>query len=106
MDLGASMVGGLIMDVKKAVILYDSGFYNKLSDYEKVKFQLFEPLLCMPFDAFHHAVENVLGRPVFTHEFGLNLEGLKEEFLGESPSPTPEEIMNLILENNRVIVGI
>jgi hypothetical protein len=60
----------------------------------------------VPFEVFHEAIEKALGRPVWTHEFGLNMEGLKKEFLGETPPPTMEEIMNLIPEEKRVIIEV
>lgn len=41
--------------------------------------QLLNPILLVPFDKFHESVEFLLGRPVWTHEFGLNWEGLKAE---------------------------
>ena len=42
-------------------------------------YQLFEPTLMVPFDKFHEGLEKLLDRPVFTHELGINYEGLKEE---------------------------
>jgi hypothetical protein len=33
----------------------------------------------MPFDVFHEAVEKTIGRPVFTHEFGVNANGIRAE---------------------------
>ncbi len=41
--------------------------------------QLFEDVLLVDFGTFHKGVEELLGRPVWTHEFGLNMEGLREE---------------------------
>lgn len=51
------------------------------SDDKKVVgyYQLTNPILLVPFDKFHESVEFLLGRPVWTHEFGLNWEGLKAE---------------------------
>lgn len=69
-------------------------------------FQLFEPLLCMPFDIFHEAVEKTLNRSVFTHEFGLNWKGLQKEILGEKDPPTFTEIIDLIPEEKRIIITI
>lgn len=43
------------------------------------KYQLFEPILMTSFSLFHEGVEKMLDRPVFTHEFGMNLKELKEE---------------------------
>lgn len=60
----------------------------------------------MPFQVFHEAIEKALGRPVFTHEFGLNREGLQKEFLGEIDPPTFEECINLIPKEKRLIVMV
>lgn len=46
-------------------------------------FQINEPILCIdgaaPFQRFYAAIERLLGRPVQTFEFGLNIEGLRAE---------------------------
>lgn len=42
-------------------------------------YQLMNPILLVPFDKFHEALEFLLGRPVWTHEMGLNYEGPKAE---------------------------
>lgn len=42
-------------------------------------YQLMNPRLLVSFDKFHEALEFLLGRPVWTHEMGLNYEGLKAE---------------------------
>lgn len=42
-------------------------------------YQLMNPILLVSFDKFHEALESLLGRPVWTHEMGLNYEGLKAE---------------------------
>ena len=42
-------------------------------------FQIFEPVLMVDFSDFHVGLEELLGRPVFTHEMGINLNGLKQE---------------------------
>lgn len=92
------------MTKDEARMLFDSEFWTSLTDEEIATFQLFEPLLCMPFAVFHKAIEKTLGRPVWTHEFGLNYDGLKKELRGEKPPPTMEEIMNLIPEDKRIII--
>lgn len=58
----------------------------------------------MPFEVFHEAVEECLGRPVFTHEFGLDREGLQSELLGEQPVPTAEELFELIPADKLVLL--
>jgi len=94
------------MTRKEAIALHESKFWENMSYEERAKFQLFEPKLCMPFDVFHEAIEKTLGRPVFTHEFGLNMDGLRMELLKEAPAPTFEEIINMIPADKRVIVVI
>jgi hypothetical protein len=92
------------MTKEQAIKLYESKFWESMNYHERAQFQLFEPLLCMPFGVFHEAVEKCLNRPVFTHEFGLNIKGLQKEFLGENPKPSFEDIVNLIPEDKRVII--
>lgn len=94
------------MTEEEAVKLYDSQFWESMSLRDRAVFQMFEPRLCMPFDVFHEAVEKTLGRPVFTHEFGLNLDGLKQELMGAKGAPSFEEIVGLIPENKRILVAI
>lgn len=88
---------------EQAVQMAQSG-WNGMTDRDIAIFQMHEPLLCMPFDRFHEAVEKALGRSVWTHEFGLNYEGLKKELLGEAPAPTFEEIVNLIPAEKRILI--
>jgi hypothetical protein len=89
---------------EKAIELYDSNWWEGLSHREIVEFQLFTTELSCPFDVFHEAVEKSLGRPVFTHEFGLNYDGICKEFLGENEPPTMNEILNLIPQENLIVV--
>jgi hypothetical protein len=56
----------------------------------RAMFQFNQKYLCMPFDVFHKATEDALGRPVFTHEFGLNPDGLLSELQGIKEAPTFE----------------
>lgn len=72
----------------------------------QAKIQLEQDLLFMPFGDFHHAIEVALGRPVFTHEFGLNRGGLMVELAGNTVAPTFAEIIEMIPEKKRIIVMI
>lgn len=92
------------MTEKQAIELYKSNFWKEMTQKDIAVFQMNEDRLCMPFDVFHKAMEKTLGRPVWTHEFGLNREGLKKELMGESPSPSQEDIINMIPEDKRIIV--
>ena len=88
---------------EQAIALGKSEIWKTWSCEEKVRFQLFQPLLCMPFDVFHEAIEVVLKRPVFTHEFAF--DDIRKEYLKEKQPPTFEEICNLIPKEKRMIIN-
>ncbi len=90
---------------EQAIAMAESMEWKKWTPEQIVRFQLFQKRLCMEFSHFHKALEFVLGRPVFTHEFGMDYEGLVMEFLGEKEPPTLEEIINLIPAEKRIIIG-
>ena len=92
------------LTTKQAIALANSNVWKKWTDEQIVRFQLFQEKLCMDFNRFHEAMEKVLGRPVFTHEFGLNYSGLVEEYLGTKPKPSFEEIINLIPKEKQLII--
>src|SRR5260221_8729714 len=41
--------------------------------------QIKEPIMLVKFSDFHEAIELLLGRPVWTHEFGISYEKLVQE---------------------------
>lgn len=88
---------------EQAIAFGNSGVYKNWTSEQIVRFQLFQDMLCMDFGAFHKAMEDVLGRPVWTHEFGSQ-GNLMEEYLGCRPAPDFDEIMALIPEDKRVII--
>ena len=66
----------------KAMQKYGENHWWESDDPEEIaKFQLFEDVLLVDFSRFHKGVEQLLQRPVWTHEFGLNIEGLRKEAL-------------------------
>ena len=89
---------------EQAIVFGESEAWKDMSLEDIAKFQMSQDCLCMPFDVFHNAIEKTLGRPVFTHEFGMNREGLMRELFDGAPKPSFEDIMNLIPEEKRVIV--
>jgi hypothetical protein len=89
---------------EQAVELAESGFWEDMDFRQRAEFQMWAVKLSMPFEVFHEAVEKTLGRPVYTHEFGLDWEGVYRELLGERPAPTFEEIVNLIPEEKRILL--
>ena len=66
----------------KAMQKYGENHWWESDDPEEIaKFQLFEDILLTDFSTFHEGVERLLQRPVWTHEFGVNIEGLRKEAL-------------------------
>lgn len=57
----------------------DNKWWNSNDPLYVARYQVFEDILMVPFDRYHEGIEKLLGRPVYTHEFGLNVEGLKQE---------------------------
>ena len=90
---------------KQAIAMAESGVIETWTNEQIVRFQLFQNRLCMSFSRFHEAIEDVLGRSVWTHEFAYS-DKLKEEYLGTRQAPTFEEIVNLIPENKRIILEV
>lgn len=86
----------------EAIALAESGFWREMPAREIAEFQMFTPRLCMPFDVFRKAMEDALGRPVWTHEFAF--PDIRAELLGNKPAPTWEEIVGLIPEDKRIII--
>jgi hypothetical protein len=85
----------------RAAALAESGWWVGRAAREIAKFQLFTVELCLPFNLFHRAVEETLGRPVWIHEFGLDVDGLIHELLDERDPPTLEEIIDLLPADKR-----
>ena len=90
----------------KAIALAESHWWELCDDREIAMTQLFTAELCMPFDRFHQSVEKALGRSVWTHEFGLNYDGLCRELLGETEPPTMQQIIDMIPAETRIIVSV
>ena len=67
---------------KEAIQKFNSNWWKGKTAKEIVDFQLYEERLCCPFDIFHRAMEEVLGRPVYTHEFA-DQKALQEEYEGK-----------------------
>lgn len=89
----------------EAIAFHDAGEWKSWTAKQRATFQIHQECLCMPFGEFHRAVEEALGRPVWTHEFGVNLDGLKAELAGQKDAPTMEEIIALLPAEKVVIVA-
>jgi hypothetical protein len=90
---------------EQAIELYKNEFWKSMSFRERAEFQMSERKLCMPFDIFHEALEKTLGRSVYTQEFALNFQGLKDELFSGKKPPTLEEIIKLIPSDKLIVIG-
>lgn len=86
------------MTKEQAIAFAESGAWERLTPRERAVLQLTQRLMCMPFWAFHVALEEALGRPVWTHEiaFGLGEGGLLDELEGHRDAPSLDEVLALI----------
>lgn len=92
---------------KQAIEMAKSGLWKNWTAEQVVRFQMFQHRLCMDFSHFHKCVEEVLGRPVYTHEFASSFrDDMVKEYLGVKPAPTLEEIINIIPPEKRIIIGL
>ena len=89
---------------EQAIKFAKSGVWKDMTDKQIVELQLFQDKVCVPWVVFRESIEKVLGRGVYTHEFGLNVEGLQREFLGKKDPPTLNEIMDMTPNNKRVLI--
>lgn len=90
--------------IEKAIELAGSGWWKDKTPEEICNVQLFTSELCMDFGDFHMALEKCLRRPVWTHELGMNYDGLCKEFLKQQDPPTFDEIVGLLDKNKTVVV--
>jgi hypothetical protein len=89
---------------EQAIALAETNWWESKSQREIAEFQILTVELCCPFAIFHQAMVDTLGRPVWTHEFGLNYNGLLGELFDGKPSPSFQEILDLIPEEKRIVI--
>jgi hypothetical protein len=88
----------------EAIAMAESKWWEKANHASIAAFQIMQDKLCCPFSIFHEAVEKALGRPVYTHEFGLNRAGLIEEMRGLREPPSLDDIIAMIPEEKRIVM--
>lgn len=91
------------MTPEEAITLAQSKWWEGRPSKEVALFQLQEPLLCMPFGDFHKAVEEAVGRPVWTHEF-IDPESLVKQINGDEPSPSFKDILDMLPKSKTIVV--
>jgi hypothetical protein len=89
---------------EQAIEFGKSSAWESMTYEQRAKFQMQQEKLCMPFSVFHEAMEKTLGRGIFTHEFGLNFDGLYKELFQDGPAPTLSDIINMIPKDKQLIV--
>lgn len=89
---------------EQAKAFFDTGAWQRMTARERAVFQIEQDRLCMPFGEFHKAIEEALGRPVWTHEFGLNRDGLRAELAGKAKAPTFAEILAMLPAEKTIVV--
>lgn len=87
-----------------AVAMAETKWWESKTHREIAEFQLTTAELCCPFAVFHEAIEKSLGRPVWTHEFGVNYDGICAEFFRGAAPPTLQQIIEMIPEEKRVLI--
>lgn len=95
------------MTSEEAIALAQTEWWKDMDIAEAAKLQLSQDKLCMPFEEFHRGMEELLGRPVWTHEFARP-ELLTAEIEGKRPAPTSpiESLAELIGEKQIIAVVI
>lgn len=89
----------------QAIAFAEARAWESMSKHERAELQIQQSKLCMPFDVFHEAIEDRLGRPVWTHELA-SPELLRQEMFGDRARPTLEEIMSMIPEEKRIALVV
>ena len=90
---------------EQAIGIGKSDIWKQWSDEEIVKLQLYQEFLCVDFGRYHKAIERVLGRSVWPHEF-TRPDLLRKEYEGARPKPTPEDIIGLMPEDKQTILVV
>jgi hypothetical protein len=89
-----------------ALALIDKKWWEGKSSRDIAEFQMLTAELCMPFGDFHKAIEEAVGRPIFTHEFGMNWDGIVAELFDGAPAPSFDEILEMIPADKRIVITV
>ena len=68
------------IDADEAITIHDSEQWKEWTNEQVVAFQLFQERLAVPWSVFQLAMDDVLGRPTWTHEY-TDVDKLKTEYL-------------------------
>ena len=87
---------------EQAIAFVDSDAWKAWDPPTLARFQLEQERLCVPWGAFHKAVGDALGRPVWTHEFVDKAKLLAE--LDGAPSPSMGDILDMLPADKTIVV--
>jgi hypothetical protein len=86
---------------EQALAFFESKQWKPMTLKVRALFQLQQKRLCMPFDVFHKAVQKTVGRPVFTHEFGFNADGLLVEVQRACDAADHQAVCDALADQDR-----
>ena len=87
----------LMMNEEQAIVFYDSGAWTALNAIQRSRLQLEQDCSCMPIDVFKNAMDEALGREVWSQELRtLNRSALLSELEGKTQPPDMRQIMALL----------
>ena len=88
---------------EQAITLCRSNWWVGINPIKVAQFQLSQDRLCLNFNAFHKALEQALGRPVFVHEL-LYPDMLWDELHEKRNPPSLDELMAMLPGDKVIIV--
>jgi len=89
---------------EEATKLYESEFWKGWSARDIADFQLYNKRLIVPWEVFHVAVEEVLGRDVYSHEF--KYDSLRKEIDGEIPKKTLADVIDTFPKDKPITMAV
>lgn len=89
----------------EAIAFAEGGEWKSMTKRQITEFQMYQRLMCMPFDVFHEAVEDALGRPVWTHEFAY-IEDLQDELQGNKLKGYFDEVMAYLDPEKTTVIDV
>lgn len=89
---------------EQAIVMCTSNWWVGMNPVKVTQFQLSQERLCLPFAVLHEAVEQALGRFVWTHEFAYP-DNLWDELHEKRNPPSMEEIIAVLPREKTLIVA-
>lgn len=92
------------MTEEQAIAFYDSRAWSELNSLQRSRLQLGQDYLCMPVNVFRDALDEALGRPVWSQEIRTqNRSTLIDELNGKAQPPDMRQIMALLPSDKNFI---